>query len=57
MPCWNLLTLHNLYSRIEKEDFEFMTTGQYGGIDYYHQKWRLGYISEPYEGFPADKAG
>ncbi len=40
------------------EDFRFMTTGQYGGIgamittrdDYV-------YISEPYEGFPAQKAG
>ena len=42
----------------EKEDFEFMTTGQYGGIGAIITKngdWV--YISEPYEGFPADKAG
>lgn len=42
----------------EMEDFNFMTTGEYAGIgalitrvdDYV-------YISEPYKGFPADKAG
>lgn len=42
----------------EKEDFEFMTTGQYGGIGAVITKngdWV--YVSEPYEGFPADKAG
>ena len=42
----------------EKEDFEFMTTGQYGGIGAIITKngdWVL--VSEPYEGFPADKAG
>jgi len=42
----------------EKEDFEFMTTGQYGGIGAVISKngdWV--YVSEPYEGFPADKAG
>ena len=42
----------------EKEDFEFMTTGQYGGIGAIITKngdWV--YVSEPYEGFPADKAG
>ena len=42
----------------EKEDFEFMTTGQYGGIGAIITKngdWVL--VSEPYQGFPADKAG
>jgi carboxyl-terminal processing protease len=42
----------------EKEDFEFMTTGQYGGIGAVISKngdWV--FVSEPYEGFPADKAG
>ena len=42
----------------EKEDFEFMTTGQYGGIGAVITKngdWV--YVSEPYKGFPADKAG
>ena len=42
----------------EKEDFEFMTTGQYGGIGAIITKigdWVT--VSEPYEGFPADKAG
>lgn len=42
----------------EKEDFEFMTTGQYGGIGAVISKqgdWV--YVNEPYEGFPADKAG
>ena len=41
----------------EKEDFEFMTTGQYGGIGAIITKMEIGFISEPYEGFPADKAG
>ena len=42
----------------EIEDFRFMTTGQYGGIGAIITK--IGdyvYISEPYEGFPAQKAG
>ncbi len=42
----------------DKEDFEFMTTGQYGGIGAIITKigdWV--YVNEPYEGFPADKAG
>jgi len=42
----------------EMEDFEFMTTGQYGGIGAVITKngdWV--YVSEPYEGFPADNAG
>ncbi len=42
----------------EKEDFAFMTTGQYGGIGAIIMK-RDGFVHvrEPYEGFPADKAG
>tara|TARA_B100000683_G_scaffold17550_3_gene17381 strand:- start:16237 stop:17934 length:1698 start_codon:yes stop_codon:yes gene_type:complete len=42
----------------EMEDFRFMTTGQYGGIGAIISK-REDYviISEPYEGFPAQKAG
>ena len=42
----------------EIEDFRFMTTGQYGGIGAIISK-RDEYviISEPYEGFPAHKAG
>ncbi len=40
------------------EDFQLMTTGEYGGIGSLIQQ--IGehiYISEPYEGFPAHKAG
>lgn len=42
----------------EMEDFRFMTTGQYGGVGAIISK-RKEYviISEPYEGFPAHKAG
>jgi carboxyl-terminal processing protease len=42
----------------EIEDFRFMTTGQYGGIGAMITK-RLDYVyvSEPYEGYPAQKAG
>jgi len=42
----------------EIEDFRFQTTGQYGGIGATIRK-RNDYviISEPYRGFPADKAG
>ncbi len=42
----------------EMEDFRFMTTGQYGGVGAIISK-REDYviISEPYEGFPAHKAG
>ncbi len=40
------------------EDYRFMTTGQYGGIGaVVRQKGDYVAISEPYEGFPADKAG
>lgn len=43
-------------SRIE--DFKFLTTGQYGGIGaLIHKDSNLVIISEPYEGFPAQKAG
>jgi carboxyl-terminal processing protease len=40
------------------EDYKFMTTGQYGGIGAIIQK-RDDYVmvSEPYEGWPAQKAG
>lgn len=42
----------------EIEDFRFMTTGQYGGIGAIITKRKdFVYISEPYEGFPAQKAG
>ncbi|MCX6231938.1 MAG: S41 family peptidase [Bacteroidetes bacterium] len=40
------------------EDYRLMTTGQYGGIGaLIHQKGDFVYISDPYEGFPAFKAG
>lgn len=40
------------------DDYRFMTTGQYGGIGaVVRQKGEYVAISEPYEGFPADKAG
>lgn len=43
-------------SRIE--DYRLMTTGQYGGIGaLIHQRDSLIAIAEPYEGFPAQKAG
>lgn len=40
------------------EDYKILTMGQYGGIGSLIQ-WRDGYvhIADPYEGFPADKAG
>ena len=42
----------------EIEDFRFQTTGQYGGIGAtIRKKGDYVIISEPYEGFPADKAG
>ncbi|MBC8266818.1 MAG: S41 family peptidase [Flavobacteriales bacterium] len=42
----------------EIEDFRFMTTGQYGGIGaIITKRGDFVYISEPYEGFPAFKAG
>lgn len=40
------------------EDYRFMTTGQYGGIGaLIRKKDSLVVIAEPYEGFPAMKAG
>ena len=42
----------------EIEDFRIMTEGEYGGIGstiHYRDGWV--YITDPYEGFPADKAG
>lgn len=40
------------------EDYRFMTTGQYGGIGaMIRQKGDFIVIGEPYEGFPAQKAG
>ncbi len=42
----------------EVEDYKFMTTGQYGGIGaLIHKQGDYVVISEPYEGFPAFKAG
>ena len=42
----------------EIEDFRFMTTGQYGGIGaIITKRGDYVFISEPYEGFPAQKAG
>lgn len=40
------------------EDYRFMTTGQYGGIGaMIRKKDKHVVVAEPYEGFPADKAG
>lgn len=40
------------------EDFDLMTRGEYGGMGALIQKQGDGvYITEPYEGFPAEKAG
>lgn len=42
----------------EIEDFRIMTEGEYGGIgSTIHQRDGAVYISDPYEGFPAQKAG
>ncbi|MAW21377.1 MAG: peptidase S41 [Flavobacteriales bacterium] len=42
----------------EIEDFRFMTTGQYGGIGaMITKRGEYVFITEPYEGFPAHKAG
>ncbi len=48
----------NFIPESELEDYQFMTTGQYGGIGSLIQK-KGDYImiSDPYEGFPAQKAG
>lgn len=46
------------YPESDIEDFRFMTTGQYGGIgSLISRKADFIYISEPYEGYPAQKAG
>ena len=40
------------------EDYKFMTTGKYGGIGaMIHRKDDYIVISQPYQGFPVDKAG
>ena len=40
------------------EDYRFMTTGQYGGIGaVIRQKGDFAMISDPYEGYPAQKSG
>ncbi len=42
----------------EVSDFDFSTTGQYGGIGaLIRKRGELIEIAEPYQGFPADKAG
>jgi carboxyl-terminal processing protease len=48
----------NFISEDQMEDFRFMTTGEYGGIGALigFQKGKI-VISEPYEGFPAQKFG
>lgn len=46
------------YPESDIEDYRFMTTGQYGGIGaLISRKDGFVYISEPYEGYPAQKAG
>lgn len=48
----------NFISEDDVEDFKFMTTGEYAGVGALisKQKGKI-LISEPYEGFPAQKAG
>jgi carboxyl-terminal processing protease len=48
----------NFISEDQMEDFRFMTTGEYGGIGALigYQNGKI-VISEPYEGFPAQKFG
>lgn len=47
----------NFYPESDIEDYRFMTTGEYGGIgSIISKKDSLMVISEPYEGFPAQKA-
>tara|TARA_R110002050_G_scaffold149463_1_gene276090 strand:+ start:140483 stop:142150 length:1668 start_codon:yes stop_codon:yes gene_type:complete len=46
------------YPESDIEDYRFMTTGQYGGIGaLISRKNGFVYISEPYENYPAHKAG
>ncbi|MFZ9847143.1 MAG: S41 family peptidase [Flavobacteriales bacterium] len=48
----------NYYPESKIEDYKFMQTGQYGGIgSTVHKIGDYCVISEPYEGFPAYKAG
>jgi carboxyl-terminal processing protease len=48
----------NFIPESQIEDVRFMTTGQYGGIGaLIHRRGDHVYISEPYENFPAFKAG
>ena len=48
----------NFYPESEIEDFQMMSTGQYGGIgSTIHKSGESIIISEPYEGFPAQKSG
>ena len=54
----NLDPYTNYIPESDIEDYRFMTTGQYGGIGaVVRQKDEYIMIGEPYEGFPADKAG
>lgn len=46
------------YAESDVEDYKMMVTGQYGGIgSLIRQKGNYVMIGEPYEGFPAQKAG
>jgi carboxyl-terminal processing protease len=46
------------YAESEVEDYKVMVTGQYGGVGaLVQQKGDYCVISEPYEGFPAQKSG
>ena len=48
----------NFYSEAEIENYRFETTGKYGGIgSLIKQDDDFIVISEPYEGYPADKSG
>jgi len=48
----------NYYPESEIEDYKFMQTGQYGGVGaMVHKIDDYCVIAEPYEGFPAQKAG
>jgi carboxyl-terminal processing protease len=47
----------NFYPESDIEDYRFMTTGQYGGIGaLIRQDGEYVVVSEPYEGYPAQKA-
>lgn len=48
----------NYFAESDMEDVKMQVLGQYGGIGaLIHQQGDSIYIAEPYEGFPADKAG